>query len=270
MKNFLILSLLLFSTFILADTLPDTLPNDVVIRYYKPLGHAGRGFSMELTTNNCKYQDKSIHRENEFSFKITPEELNTIYQSFKKNKLHKIENDDDFLHDYDGISLSVSWAGKSIDISQSGRRIKSSWQKEWNNIITPLEKVREREIANAEKEMQLTFDKSLIGSFIHIQIDSSNTLIRKYIDATALKENPIRIKSLPGSISMYCILYKGYDPKKKAEIYSDFDPERSSLWDQKHNEYLNSLKQESFTLTLDFTTKKSFQLIRKADKLQIQ
>lgn len=270
MKYFLILSLLLFSTLISADAFPDKIPEDIVIRYYKPLGHAGRGFSMELTTNNCKYQDKSIRRENEFSFTITPEELNTIYQSFNKNKLNKIENDDDFLHDYDGISLSVSWAGKSIEISQSGRRIKSSWQKEWNNIITPLEKLREREIANAQKEMQLTFDKSLIGSFIHIQIDSSNTLIRKYIDAAALKENPIRIKTLPGSISVYCVLYKGYDPKKKAEIYSDFDPERSSLWDQKHNEYINSLQQESFTLTLDFTTKKSFLLIRKADKLHIQ
>ncbi|HRG45054.1 MAG TPA: hypothetical protein PLG41_02530 [Leptospiraceae bacterium] len=270
MKYLFLFCFLVLSNLAYADALPDTMPEDIVIRYYKPLGHAGRGFSMEMSVKNCKYKDQFIQKENEFSFNLTSEELRAIYRSFVKNKLNRIENADDMMHDYDGVSLSVSWKGGSVDVSQSGSRIKSNWQKEWDNIITPLYKIKEREYIKALSELQLNLDKSLLNSFFHLQSDSSAMTIHKYIDESTLKENPIRIKTLPGIVSIQCTLYKGYDLKKKAEIYADFDPERSSLWDNKHNEYLNSLKQETFYLTLDFKTKKVFQVIRKGDKIQIQ
>lgn len=267
-----ILSFLLFSFGMHAmDKLPDTMPEDIKIVYYKSLGHAGRGFSMEINSNTCKYIDKSIHKENEFSFALTPEELTAIYRSFVKNKVHKINfADEELIHDYDGISLTISWGNNKIDLSQSGRRISPNWSIEWKNITGQLEKIKTRELANATKEVELTLDKSLIGSFLHIQMDSNHFTFRKYIDANTLKENPIRLKLLSGTHSVFCILYKDYDEKKKKEIYSDFDPERSSLWDEKHNQYVNSLKSETFDLSLDTSSKKSFQLIRKKDKLVIQ
>lgn len=270
MKYLFLFCFLILSNLAYADALPDTMPEDIMIRYYKPLGHAGRGFSMEMSLKNCKYKDQFIQKENEFSFSLTSEELKSIYQSLIKNKVNRIENADDIMHDFDGVSLSISWKGGSVEVSQSGRRIKSNWQKEWNNIITPLDKIKEREYLKALGELQLNLDKSLLNSYIHFQSDSFAKTINKYIDESTLMENPILIKTLPGIISVHCTLYKGYDPKKKAEIYADFEPERSSLWDNKHNEYLNSLKQETFYLTLDFKTKKAFQLIRKGDKIQIQ
>ena len=249
MKYLFLFCFLILSNLAYADALPDTMPEDIMIRYYKPLGHAGRGFSMEMSLKNCKYKDQFIQKENEFSFSLTSEELKSIYQSLIKNKVNRIEIADDMM---------------------SGRRIKSNWQKEWNNIITPLDKIKEREYLKALGELQLNLDKSLLNSYVHFQSDSFAKTINKYIDESTLMENPILIKTLHGIISVHCTLYKGYDPKKKAEIYADFEPERSSLWDNKHNEYLNSLKQETFYLTLDFKTKKAFQLIRKGDKIQIQ
>lgn len=270
MKYILLVCFLVLANLIYSDALPDTIPEDIQIRYYKSLGHAGRGFSLELSSKNSRYIDKFIQKENEISFTLPPEELTAIYQTLLKNKLHKIQYTDGLIHDYDGVSLSVSWKGGSLDVSQSGRKIKSNWEKEWANVITPLEKIKEREIKNAQGELQLNLDKSLLNSFIHVQFDSPGFVFRKYVDANLLKENPIKVKTLPGVVSIYCILYKGYDIKKREEIYSDFDPERASLWDNKHNEYLSSLKQESFPLKLDFKTKKTFQLIRKGDTLHIQ
>jgi len=267
-----IFSFLLFSFALQAtDKLPESMPDDIKIVYYKSLGHAGRGFSMEITSKTCNYIDKSIRKENEFSFVLTPEELTTIYRTLTKNKVHKIDfADEELIHDYDGISLSISWGNNKIDLSQSGRRISPNWSNEWKNITEQLEKIKTRELANATKEVELTLDKSLIGSFLHIQMDSTNFTFRKYIDANSLKENPIRLKLLSGTHSVFCILYKGYEEKKKKEIYSDLDPERSSLWDEKHNQYVNSLKSETFDLSLDTGSKKSFQLMKKKDKLVIQ
>ena len=253
------------------DKLPDTMPEDIKIVYYKSLGHAGRGFSMEITPKNCVYKDKSIRKENEFNFTLATEELTNIYRILAKNKVHKIDfADEGLIHDYDGVSLIVSWGNKSIDISQSGRRVSPSWTKEWNSITELLEKIRERELANATKEVELILDKSLVGSFIHIQMDSNHFTFRKYIDTITLKENPIRFKLLSGTHSAFCILYKDYDLKKKKEMYSDFDPDRSSIWDEKHNQYVNSLKSETFDLSLDTRSKKSFQLLKKKDKLVVQ
>lgn len=253
------------------DKLPDTMPEDIKIVYYKSLGHAGRGFSMEITPKNCVYKDKSIRKENEFNFTLATEELTNIYRILAKNKVHKIDfADEGLIHDYDGVSLIVSWGNKSIDISQSGRRVSPSWTKEWNSITELLEKIRERELANATKEVELILDKSLVGSFIHIQMDSNHFTFRKYIDTITLKENPIRFKLLSGTHSAFCILYKDYDLKKKKEMYSDFDPDRSSIWDEKHNQYVNSLKSETFDLSLDSSSKKLFQLMKKKDKLVIE
>lgn len=253
------------------EKLPDTIPEDIQIVYYKSLGHAGHGFSMEITPKNCVYKDKSIRKENEFNFTLTNEELTTIYRNLIKNKIHKIDfADEGLIHDYDGNSLIVSWGNNNIDISQSGRRVSPNWSKEWNSITELLEKIRERELANATKEVELVLDKSLVGSFIHIQMDSNHFTFRKYVDTNTLKENPIRFKLLSGTHSAFCILYKDYDLKKKKEIYSDFDPDRSSVWDEKHNQYINSLKRETFDLSLEASSKKSFHLIKKKDKLVIE
>ena len=267
-----ILSLLLFSFALHAtDKLPESMPEDIKIVYYKSLGHAGRGFAMEITPKNCIYKDKSIRKENEFNFTLTTEELTNIYRILAKNKVHKINfADEELIHDYDGISLIVSWGNNKIDLSQSGRRVSPSWTKEWNSITELLEKIRERELTNATKEVELILDKSLVGSFIHIQMDSNHFTFRKYIDTDTLKENPIRFKLLSGTHSAFCILYKDYDLKKKKEIYSDFEPDRSSIWDEKHNQYVNSLKNETFDLSRDTRSKKSFQLLKKKDKLVVQ
>ena len=271
MKKYLLLGIFFFSQIHAMDKLPDTMPEDIKIVYYKSLGHAGRGFSMEITPKNCVYKDKSIRKENEFNFTLATEELTNIYRILAKNKVHKIDfADEGLIHDYDGVSLIVSWGNKSIDISQSGRRVSPSWTKEWNSITELLEKIRERELANATKEVELILDKSLVGSFIHIQMDSNHFTFRKYIDTITLKENPIRFKLLSGTHSAFCILYKDYDLKKKKEMYSDFDPDRSSIWDEKHNQYVNSLKSETFDLSLDSSSKKSFQLMKKKDKLVIE
>ena len=271
MKKYLLLGIFFFSQIHAMDKLPDTMPEDIKIVYYKSLGHAGRGFSMEITPKNCVYKDKSIRKENEFNFTLATEELTNIYRILAKNKVHKIDfADEGLIHDYDGVSLIVSWGNKSIDISQSGRRVSPSWTKEWNSITELLEKIRERELTNATKEVELILDKSLVGSFIHIQMDSNHFTFRKYIDTNTLKENPIRFKLLSGTHSAFCILYKDYDLKKKKEIYSDFDSERSSIWDEKHNQYVNSLKSETFDLSLDSSSKKLFQLMKKKDKLVIE
>ncbi|HNI98771.1 MAG TPA: hypothetical protein PL169_22085, partial [Leptospiraceae bacterium] len=128
---------------------------------------------------------------------------------------------------------------------------------------------REKEYSKALQEYSVFIDQSLLGNFIHIQSDTGLSL-RKYINQSVLKENPIRAKTLPGTHSVYCILYQGYDLKKRNEIYSDFDPERASLWDEKHNAYINTLKTISFSLKLDTSSKKSFRIMKKGDQIIIQ
>jgi hypothetical protein len=49
MKYLFLFCFLILSNLAYADALPDTMPEDIMIRYYKPLGHAGRGFSMEMS-----------------------------------------------------------------------------------------------------------------------------------------------------------------------------------------------------------------------------
>ncbi|HMV79088.1 MAG TPA: hypothetical protein PL048_13615 [Leptospiraceae bacterium] len=263
--SFLLLSLSLYSS----DRLPDPMPDDIVIKYYKPLGHAGSGFSMELTRKGCRYEDTKIQKSNGFDFSLSEDELKAVYRILQENKIDRIGYTDGLIHDYDGVSLSVHWKTGNAEVSQSGRKVSSRWLNEWKTVTDVLEKIREKEYSKALQEYSVFIDQSLLGNFIHIQSDTGLSL-RKYINQSVLKENPIRAKTLPGTHSVYCILYQGYDLKKRNEIYSDFDPERASLWDEKHNAYINTLKTISFSLKLDTSSKKSFRIMKKGDQIIIQ
>ena len=224
---------------------------------------------MELSRKGCRYEDRKIQKSNGFDFSISEDEFKSVYRILQENKIHKMSFTDGLIHDYDGVSLSVQWKTGQAEVSQSGRKIHSSWDKEWKTVTGALEKIREREYTKALQEYSIMIDRSLSGSFIHIQSDSG-LFLRKYIDSKVLKENPILAKTLPGTHSVYLVHYAGYDIKKRDEIYSDFDPERASVWEEKHNTYINTLKSKSYSLTLDTSSRRTFRIIKKADQIIIQ
>lgn len=252
-----------------SDRLPEPMPDDIVIKYYKPLGHAGSGFTMELARKGCRYEDRKIQKSNGFDFSISDDEMKSVYRVLQENKIHKMSFTDGLIHDYDGVSLSVQWKGGQAEVSQSGRMVNSSWSKEWKTVTDMLEKIREREYAKALQEYSVFLDQSLSGNFIHIQSDIG-LFFRKYIDESVMKESPIHFKALPGEHPVFCFLYEGYDIKKRKEIYSDFDQEKASVRLEKHNAYLNTLKNRSFSLKLDTSAKKTFRIMKKGDQIIIQ
>lgn len=255
---FLLVFLCLSNLF--AEELPESIPNTLSIEYYQSLGHAGRGFSMELKENNCKYSDKFINTSNDFSFRLSKEEWKELYHILRKNKVHKITTSSEMIHDYDGLSLSIQWENKSIQISQSGSRISSNWEKEWNAITSHLEKIRSNEYQKAVKSVEISLDKSLVGNFIHIQANSQGVVFRKYVELKNISEDKIQLKFLPGKHRIYAIQYEGYDPKKFEEAKAN-----SMYPDNALNPYLETLKANHFTLTIETIQKGSF-IIRMKDK----
>lgn len=263
--KFFILLFFISINFISAEELPETIPADLSIQYFQSLGHAGHGFSMEISEKKCNYADKFINNSNEFNFNLSKEEFTQVYQVLRKNSVHKITTANEMIHDYDGLSISIQWGNNSIQISQSGSKISSRWEKEWNNIISLLEKIRAREIEKAVKAIEIQLDKSLVGKFLHVQANTMGVVFRDYIDNNTIQKQLIQIKLIPGNHKIYSILYEGYDPKKLEEAKAN-----SMYPDNALNPYLESLKTNSATLTIDTTKKTSFKIVLKDKKLAIE
>ena len=258
MKYFFLI--LTFSFSLLSESLPKEIPSDIKITYYKSLGMAGSGFQLFISEKNSYYENIRIQNSQKIDFNIEKDSLNKIYSILYKNRPHKFDNESGHIHDYDAPSLKIEWEKNVIHISQSGRKIKNKYHREWNEITNELDNLIQFIVDKNKKQTFIKFSPKLFGNYLHIQIDSANFVSRSFIDPKLKNKNTIQCDLLTGKHDISIFVYKGYSEAKRLEIYKDLDPDKKSIWDAKFSEYLNNLKKDFFTLKIDNSKTNKFLL----------
>jgi hypothetical protein len=261
---------LTFSYFLFCESLPKEIPSDLKITYYKSLGMAGKGFKLFISEENSYYENISIRNSQKIDFKIEKDTLLKIHSILYKNRPHKFDHESGPIHDYDGASLKIEWENKQIDFSQSGRKIKNKFNREWSEITTELDNLIQMIQEKNKQSSIIKFSPKLLGNYLHIQIDSANFVSRNFIDPKLKNENLVQCDLLKGKHDVSILIYKGYSEAKRLEIYKDLDQDRRSIWDAKFSDYLNSLKKEFFTLPIDTSHTNQFLVDKEKNNLIVK
>jgi hypothetical protein len=153
--------------------LPDKRPDD--IRFHYTLS-GGMMYYMEdiyISKDSCYYKINDGGSVTKVYFKMSPAELDKLYSVFKDNNFDEIESFEEKVYDRGGESISLNWdRSKHASVSNSGMTfIKDSWHKEWNACSNAIETLGKSEMEKQKKEYAISFDRSLFGKEIYMQIN---------------------------------------------------------------------------------------------------
>ncbi|NOS84239.1 MAG: hypothetical protein HOP31_03775 [Ignavibacteria bacterium] len=153
--------------------LPNTRPDDIQFSYSQSGGMMYYSENIFISKDSCYYKINDGGSVTRVNFKLTSAELDRLYSVFKDNDFDEIDSYEEKVYDRGGESISLSWKpGKQTSVSNSGMNfIKESWHKEWNACTEAIEKIGKEQMEKQKKDYVISFDKSLFGKEIYMQIN---------------------------------------------------------------------------------------------------
>lgn len=138
-----------------APSLPASRPNDFALLYSTSTGMTGYGKNINIGTNRGSAHIYGPDGETKVTLILSGTELDTIYQSLRKNHLTSITLGNDRYYDAGGESITVSWDNQSFSVGNGYHRIKDQWQDEWQKIISVIESTLKPHLVKLNREKSL-------------------------------------------------------------------------------------------------------------------
>lgn len=200
MKMLIILSFLLFLKSCsvnekAGEPLPKSMPDKFSISYNNGGGMVYLSESMFISQDSCNYIYNNGGAISKIHFKVTIDELGSLYKTFYQNEFDRIKSHNETIYDRGGISVSLRWGqGKYVSKQDAGMTIiDKNWQKEWSACINELEELMSKKISEQEKEFKVKISNELSDTL------RSFTLDNKTVFSNNEKTNLTKtIKLIPG------------------------------------------------------------------------
>ena len=198
--------------------LPDKRPDDIRFSYSQSGGMMYYSENIFISKDSCYYKINDGGAVTKVYFKLTSAELDKLYDVFKNNDFDEIDSYEEKVYDRGGESISLNWKpGKQVNISNSGMTfIKESWQKEWNACSNAIETIGKSEMEKQKKDYAITFDGSLLGKEIYMQINRDVVVPKSTLMSESDLESEIQkiVKLSPGWHNASITIGKSYNTVK--------------------------------------------------------
>ena len=198
--------------------LPDKRPDDIRFSYSQSGGMMYYSENIFISKDSCYYKINDGGAVTKVYFKLTSAELDKLYDVFKNNDFDEIDSYEEKVYDRGGESISLNWKpGKQVNISNSGMTfIKESWQKEWNACSNAIETIGISEMEKQKKDYAITFDGSLLGKEIYMQINRDVVVPKSTLMSESDLESEIQkiVKLSPGWHNASITIGKSYNTIK--------------------------------------------------------
>ena len=198
--------------------LPDKRPDDIRFSYSQSGGMMYYSENIFISKDSCYYKINDGGAVTKVYFKLTSAELDKLYDVFKNNDFDEIDSYEEKVYDRGGESISLNWKpGKQVNISNSGMTfIKESWQKEWNACSNAIETIGKSEMEKQKKNYAITFDGSLLGKEIYMQINRDVVVPKSTLMSESDLESELQkiVKLSPGWHNASITIGKSYNTIK--------------------------------------------------------
>ncbi len=198
--------------------LPNTRPDDIQFSYSQSGGMMYYSENIFISKDSCYYKINDGGAVTKVYFKMTSAELDKLYSVFKENDFDEIDSYEEKVYDRGGESISLSWKpGKHTSVSNSGMNfIKDSWHKEWKVCRDAIEKIGNDEMEKQKKEYIISFDRSLLGKEIYMQINRDVVVPKSMLMSESDQESEIQkvVRLSPGYHNASVTLGKSYNTVK--------------------------------------------------------
>jgi hypothetical protein len=170
----------------------------------------GKNYFISADSNYANYF--IYDARNKTYFNVSNRELDELYKVFYDNEFGNILTFEEMVYDRGGNSVSISWKGERINVSNSGISfIEKKWQKEYSAIVSALKDLISSKIEDIKVNFTLRIDTSIINlkKTTNITIDDDFTY---YSARDGVKDN-VGLRLLPGehNFRVY-LLNKGGKP----------------------------------------------------------
>lgn len=198
--------------------LPNTRPDDIQFSYSQSGGMMYYSENIFISKDSCYYKINDGGAVTKVYFKMTSAELDKLYSVFKENDFDEIDSYEEKVYDRGGESFSLSWKpGKHTSVSNSGMNfIKDSWHKEWKICRDAIEKIGNDEMEKQKKEYIISFDRSLLGKEIYMQINRDVVVPKSTLMSESDQESEIQriVRLSPGYHNASVTVGKSYNTVK--------------------------------------------------------
>lgn len=198
--------------------LPNSRPDDIRFSYSQSGGMMYYSENIYISKDSCFYKINDGGAVTRVDFKLTDAELDKLYAVFKDNDFDEIDSYEEKVYDRGGESISLSWKpGKQTSVSNSGMNfIKESWHKEWNACSNAIEKIGKNQMEKQKKEYIISFDKSLLGKEIYMQINRDVVVPKSTLMSESDQESVIQkiVRLSPGYHNASITVGKSYNTVK--------------------------------------------------------
>ena len=185
-------------------------PRDFEVRYSVGGGMIDSSEGMTIKPGICKYTRRYEGIENSITFQLQKEELDELYQVFRRNRFDKIRTDNKTLvYDKGGASINLRVGHRFYNVGTSGTFVIRG-KKEWRTILAALNKIIERVKKKQEVPLRIILDKSLMNKHIYLNV-LQKTLFYGLIDAQSKTRHIVRL--IPGKYRIKTQLKKVFDKK---------------------------------------------------------
>ncbi|HMQ99777.1 MAG TPA: hypothetical protein PKE39_12200 [Ignavibacteria bacterium] len=214
----------IFSGFICAKSsgdsspLPDKRPDDIRFSYSQNGGMLYYSENIFISKDSCYYKINDGGSVTRVDFRLSDAELDKLYEIFKDNDFDEIDSYEEKVYDRGGESISLNWKpGKHSSVSNSGMNfIKDSWQKEWSACSNAIEKIGKEQMEKQKKDYIITFDGSLLGKEIYMQINRDVVVPKSMLMSESDQESVIQkiVRLSPGWHNASITIGKSYNTVK--------------------------------------------------------
>jgi hypothetical protein len=186
------------------------LPPDFSITLTKDEGMLPVYSTLFISAEACFFKEKDHQVERHTPFKLSPEQLNRIWQTLQDNDFERIESEEQNVTDRGGISISVQHNGKNTTLDNSGMHVlKDKWRKPFYEIVRVIEEVSRAALRKKKVDVQINIHPSIISGYdLEVFVRGGGV----YNSEKESKKGSLAMDLLPGDYMMSVVLYEKNGP----------------------------------------------------------
>lgn len=185
-------------------------PPDFSITLNQSQGMLADYSTIFISAEECYFKENDHQVERYTTFKLSPEQLNRIWQTLQDNDFEHIESEEKEIYDRGGISISVRHNGKNTRLDDSGMSVlKDKWRKSFYEIVSVIEEITHAALQKKKVHVQINIHPSIISGYdLEVFVHGGGM----YDSEEEGKKNSLAMDLLPGDYMMSVVLHENAGP----------------------------------------------------------
>lgn len=156
-----------------------------------------RSTSVRIAASGCVYESDVDMSKNKTHFKLSPAELDKLYEVVRKNDFDHIQTRSEQVNDRGGTTITVTYGKTRHQVSNSGMSfVEKSWRKQWHAVLHAIDTATERALEPKRISVAFAFDPALAGQQVEVRMGALPP-VRGAV-RSGNKKTVLHVRALPG------------------------------------------------------------------------